>query len=250
MDFRLDSNEACAPGYSLLRLSPVEGKLPECRPGQFVEIKIDHTRALLRRPISICDADYERNQLILLVKDAGQATHELCLAAESSVFSILLPLGHGFSFPESKEKPVLLAGGGVGIAPLLYWGKELKRQGYIPVFLVGARRERDLLLGNELERIGSLNVATEDGSRGVKGLITAHPALAADYGAIYTCGPQPMMKAVAQAARISGTPCEASLENKMACGLGACLCCVEPTKEGNRCVCTEGPVFNIDELKW
>lgn len=250
MDFRLENNEACAPGYSLLRLSPVEGKLPECLPGQFVEIKIEHPRAMLRRPISICDADYERNQLILLVKDAGAATHELCNAAQGSLFSILLPLGRGFSLPESKEKPLLLAGGGVGVAPLLYWGKELRRQGYRPVFLVGARTHRDLLLGKEFETIGELNVATEDGSRGVKGLITAHPALSAQYGAIYTCGPQPMMKAVAAAARLSGTSCEASLENKMACGLGACLCCVEPTKEGNRCVCTEGPVFNIDELKW
>ncbi|MDE6062764.1 MAG: dihydroorotate dehydrogenase electron transfer subunit, partial [Duncaniella sp.] len=97
---------------------------------------------------------------------------------------------------------------------------------------------------------GKVHVCTEDGSEGVKGFVTAHPCLEEEYFRYYCCGPAPMMKAVAAVARRNGTDCEVSLENMMACGLGACLCCVEKTVKGNVCVCTEGPVFNINELTW
>ncbi|MDE6524115.1 MAG: dihydroorotate dehydrogenase electron transfer subunit, partial [Paramuribaculum sp.] len=109
----------------------------------------------------------------------------------------------------------------------------------------------DLLELDEFKRIGTVHIATDDGSAGVHGLVTQHPAIdSQDIDCIYCCGPAPMMKAVAAIARQNNVACEVSLENMMACGLGACLCCVENTVKGNVCVCTEGPVFNITQLTW
>ena len=126
----------------------------------------------------------------------------------------------------------------------------LKSEGFAPEFLLGARTAADLLSLDEFKNVGTVHVCTEDGSDGVEGFVTAHPCLSESYHRYYCCGPAPMMKAVAAMARRNGTDCEVSLENMMACGLGACLCCVEKTVKGNVCVCTEGPVFNINELTW
>lgn len=144
----------------------------------------------------------------------------------------------------------MLVGGGVGVAPLLYFGKILKENGYSPEFLLGARSKNDLLQLDLFEAIGKVNTSTEDGSHGEQGLVTKHSALAPGIDCIFCCGPAPMMKAVAAEARKIGAQCEVSLENMMACGIGACLCCVEKTVKGNVCVCTEGPVFNINQLTW
>lgn len=153
--------------------------------------------------------------------------------------------------PQQRDDKFLLIGGGVGIAPLLYFGKLIKDFGAAPIFLLGARSQNDLLELNEFEKYGKVFVTTEDGSMGVKGYVTNHPILQAEhYTRISTCGPKPMMVAVAKYARTAGISCEVSLENLMACGLGACLCCVEKTTEGNLCACTSGPVFNIDKLLW
>ena len=146
---------------------------------------------------------------------------------------------------------VLLVGGGVGVAPLLEYGKMLKEQGANPVFLLGARTADDLLLLDHFQAISTVYVTTEDGSAGEQGFVTQHSILRAQhFDRISCCGPKPMMMSVARYARQTSTPCEVSLENMMACGLGACLCCVEKTVKGNVCVCTEGPVFNIDDLTW
>jgi dihydroorotate dehydrogenase electron transfer subunit len=147
-------------------------------------------------------------------------------------------------------KKYLLVGGGVGSAPLYYLAEELKRGGHEFTILIGARSAKDLYLREAYEALGRVEYTTEDGSLGEKGYVTNHSLLAEKYDCIYTCGPKPMMMAVARYAREKGIACEVSLENKMACGLGACLCCVEDTKEGHKCVCTDGPVFSIDELKW
>jgi dihydroorotate dehydrogenase electron transfer subunit len=103
---------------------------------------------------------------------------------------------------------------------------------------------------DEFAAVGDVYLSTEDGSKGEKGFVTQHSVLAEEFSYIYTCGPKPMMQAVARIAREHNTPCEVSLENLMACGVGACLCCVEDTVEGHVCVCKEGPIFNIDRLKW
>ena len=151
----------------------------------------------------------------------------------------------------TEQKKVLLVGGGVGVAPLLYFGKQLKDRGMEPTFLLGASSAKDLLMLEEFEKYGRVFVTTEDGTAGEKGFVTQHSLLQKEsFDQISTCGPKPMMVAVARFARKEGVFCEASLENLMACGLGACLCCVEKTTEGNLCVCKEGPVFDVKRLMW
>ena len=163
----------------------------------------------------------------------------------------VIPLGNGFTMPSSPQEHPLLVGGGVGVAPLLYMGDCLRQMGCQPTFLLGARSEKDLLEREYFERIGRVFVTTEDGSCGEKGFVTNHSILEKEhFDRIYTCGPKPMMMAVGKYAKQNQIFCEVSLENKMACGLGACLCCVEKTTEGNICVCTEGPVLNIFKLLW
>ena len=127
----------------------------------------------------------------------------------------------------------------------------MREMGVEPTFLLGARGSEDLLQMDEFQRVGRVFVTTEDGTQGEKGFVTQHSLLAKEhFTRISVCGPKPMMVAVARFARQAQVPCEVSLENVMACGLGACLCCVEDTTEGHVCVCTEGPVFDIDKLKW
>jgi dihydroorotate dehydrogenase electron transfer subunit len=134
---------------------------------------------------------------------------------------------------------------------LLFFGDELKRAGFKPVFLLGARSKEDLVQLPDFRQRGTVHITTEDGSMGEKGYVTDHSILRDEmFDRIYTCGPKPMMVAVAKYAASKGIFCEVSLENTMACGIGACLCCVEKTTEGHKCVCTEGPVFNINQLTW
>ena len=152
---------------------------------------------------------------------------------------------------QSGQDVEILVGGGVGVAPLMYLGRKIKEMGGEPTFLLGARSKKELLLIDEYEKIGRVFITTEDGSEGEKGFVTNHSILSKEtFDMISTCGPKPMMMAVANYATKSGTDCEVSLENKMACGVGACLCCVEDTLDGHVCVCKDGPVINIKKLKW
>jgi len=145
----------------------------------------------------------------------------------------------------------LLIGGGVGSAPLLFLSQQLKQLGFDPVILLGARSENDILQYEDFKTIGDTYITTENGSLGEKGYVTDHSLLNSNiFSKIYACGPKPMLQAVAKYARQHETDCEVSLENMMACGIGACLCCVEKTVQGNTCICTEGPVFNINQLTW
>ncbi len=237
--------------YVEMSVTPADGQpLPPIQPGQFVQIAVETPGVFLRRPISINDVDLSSNTLTLLIRNAGKATSSLMSMHPGQKLNILLPLGNGFTLECNAGARVLLIGGGVGVAPLLYLGKCLKAAGLTPDFLLGARTEADLLEIEEFLAVGNLHISTEDGSRGCKGLVTANPILDSEFDRIYCCGPAPMMKAVASIAREKGIDCEVSLENMMACGLGACLCCVEKTVKGNVCVCTEGPVFNINSLTW
>lgn len=252
LDFKVRSIERLSGAYALLKLSPCAGSLPEgIAPGQFVQVRIeDSPSTYLRRPISVCMADYDAGELWLLVRNAGAGTKRMVEAKEGDVFNIVMPLGHGFSL-EKREGSILLVGGGVGVAPLLYLGKALKANGMKPEFALGARSSADLLLLDEFSKYGPVHLTTEDGSLGEKGFIINHSRFSEEISHIACCGPTPMMKAVAKIAKQRGISCEVSLENVMACGLGACLCCVEDTAdEGNVCVCKEGPVFNANRLKW
>lgn len=251
-DFRVIENRKIHSNYSLLRLTPAnDERLPEIEPGQFVEVRIDNSPStFLRRPISVNSVDREMNELWLLIRRAGEGTNALCDIAEGSTIDIMFPLGKGFSFPPDKNSRILLAGGGVGVAPLLYFGQLLREQGYKPQFLLAARSKDDLLELDLFKKTGEVHISTDDGSLGEHGLITGNTVLNSQFDMIYCCGPVVMMKAIAGICRRRGIACEVSLENMMACGLGACLCCVEKTVAGNVCVCTEGPVFNINQLTW
>lgn len=252
LDLRVTSVEQLSERYLLLVATNPAGPLPEMCPGQFAQLRIDDSKeTFLRRPISIHHADFERNEIAFLIQKVGKGTASLWLKRPGSTLNAILPLGKGFTMPKSPKQRVLLVGGGVGIAPLLFMGEEMQRMGARPTFLLGARSKSDLLLLDKYRACGTVYVTTEDGSEGEKGFVTQHSILQQEmFDNIAVCGPKPMMMAMASYAKQTGTVCEVSLENMMACGLGACLCCVEETKDGNVCVCKEGPVFNVEKLKW
>jgi dihydroorotate dehydrogenase electron transfer subunit len=237
--------------FVLLRLTS-ENPLPEMLPGQFVEVRVDETPSvLLRRPISIHYYNKETNELGLLVQIVGNGTRWMATLRVGDILNVVLPLGNGFTLSTDNSVRPLLVGGGVGVAPLLYLGMKLKEMGVEPTFLLGSRTENELMQIEEFEKYGRVFITTENGAVGEQGYVTQHTILAREqFGQVYTCGPKPMMMAVARWAKGAGVPCEVSLENKMACGVGACLCCVENTKDGHVCVCNEGPVFSIDKLSW
>ena len=250
LDLRVKSVEKVGGRYSLLKLTH-EQPLPEMVPGQFVEVRVDNSPStFLRRPISINFVDRDDNELWLLVAAIGEGTRHITTLKPGDTLNCVLPLGNGFTMPKSSSDRVLLVGGGVGVAPLLYMGAEMKRNGIEPTFLLGARSAADLLEIDLFRRYGRVCITTEDASEGEKGFVTNHSVLGEKFDMIATCGPKPMMVAVARYAYKAGVECEASLENMMACGLGACLCCVEKTTEGNLCVCKEGPVLNLKRLLW
>ena len=251
-DFRVIENKRLNPDFSVLRLQ-LDKDLPQIIPGQFAEVRIDNTQGvMLRRPISIHDVNYATNQLKLLVQNVGKGTNALCNLSYGTSLNLIYPLGNGFPILETDKK-TLLVGGGCGVAPLLFLGKYLKENGIIPRFLIGARNAKSLILKEEYGRVGELMITTDDGSEGFRGNVLNHPLMKAekpDFDVIYTCGPEVMMKALTKYSNKHGIDCFVSLENRMACGFGACLCCITPTIDGNKCVCVEGPVFNSKFLKW
>lgn len=259
LDLRVKSVEQIHERYVLIRLTD-EKPLPDMLPGQFLEIRVDSSpKTFLRRPISINYVDRQNNELWILVACVGDGTRRLAQLKDGDTLNCMLPLGNGFSLPSVPiGKKILLIGGGVGVAPLLYLGATLKESEIEPTFLLGARKQSDLLMISEIEKYGRVLVTTEDGSLGERGFVTNHSVLQQEhFDMIQCCGPTPMMRAVARYARDKGIECEVSLENLMACGLGACLCCVEKVLSGetaqhitNVCVCKEGPVFNIKRLLW
>ena len=238
-------------GRSVLLRLRAEHPLPEVVPGQFVQVRVDGSPSTyLRRPISIHDVDLRQNEITLLVQQVGEGTRHLAAVKMGDIINMMLPLGNGFSFPERGEK-CLLVGGGIGIAPLYYFAKVLNEKGIRPTLLLGGKSESDLLRLADYQKLGETYITTEDGSLGEKGFVTMHALWnQQSFDKIYVCGPKPMMKAVTKLAAEKNTWCEVSLENLMACGLGACLCCVEDTVDGHVCVCKEGPVFNTRRLKW
>ena len=219
------------------------------QPGQFVNILVPDTqKTFLRRPISICDVDYDNRQLRFYIRIVGEGTQKLSMLAEGDLLNILYPLGNSFTV-SGIQKPLLI-GGGCGIAPLMYLAKTFSRADILPTVLLGAQTEKALRWIDDFYTVSDIHISTDDGSMGECGLVTNHSLIQhlRQYDRIYTCGPEVMMKAVAKLADSACVSCEVSLENTMACGIGACLCCVTETTTGNRCVCTDGPIFEIHEL--
>ena len=261
LDLKVKAVERLSEKHILLKLTD-DNPLLEMLPGQFVEVRVDgSSTTFLRRPISINFVDRQLNELWLMVAMVGDGTRQLGHLQVGDTLNCVLPLGNGFSVqsnsvalsPQGKNnalQKMLLVGGGVGVAPLLYLGAELKAQGSEVTFLLGGRSAKDVLELDLFNKYGRVCVTTEDGTLGEQGFVTNHSVLVESFDKIFTCGPTPMMKAVARYAKEKSIYCEASLENMMACGLGACLCCVEKTTEGNLCVCKDGPVFPISKLLW
>ena len=248
-DFRVQQNKRLSANYFVLNLECPE-KLPEILPGQFAEVLIENSPSTyLRRPFSIYDVDYENNTLKLLIKSVGNGTSTLYHLDEGDTLNLIYPLGNSFSLPEDKK--VLLIGGGVGIAPMLLLAKYLDSCGIKVDVLIGGRTREDIIESELYSPYANVFITTDDGSIGEKGMVTQHSLFAREetgYSRIYACGPDPMMKAVADLAYSRGIPCEVSLENLMACGIGACLCCIVETTEGNKTTCVEGPVFDSRKL--
>jgi dihydroorotate dehydrogenase electron transfer subunit len=233
----------------------------EARPGQFVMIKAGQSaEPPLRRPFSILDASRERETFTLFVKAIGPGSRALCALPVGGVAQCLGPLGRPFTPPPGGTE-ALLVGGGYGVAPFSFMGSELARRGSRARLFYGGRARADLPLLERLRGQG-LDVvpATEDGSVGTRGLVTAPLEAHLDAGArprrLYACGPEAMMHAVARIAAARGLEAEVSLDPWMGCGIGTCLGCVvrvqgrDEARWKYRCACTEGPVFDAAHVVW
>ena len=218
--------------------------------GQFVSVYCNDGTKLLPRPISICEINKEEKALRLVYRVAGGGTAEFSQMKAGETLRILGPLGNGFPL---GEKSAFLIGGGIGIPPMLELAKELNCEKQI---VVGYRND-ELFLADELKQYGEVIVATEDGSVGTKGNVLdaiRENGLKADV--IYACGPTPMLRALKQYAAENDIECWISMEERMACGIGACLACVCKSKEkdhhtnvNNKRICKEGPVFRAEEIE-
>jgi dihydroorotate dehydrogenase electron transfer subunit len=233
-----------------------EGELVKAMtsPGQFVHIKVDdYDDLLLRRPISICDVNLEKNQLTMLYRAEGEGTTRLSKRLVDQEIDILGPLGHGFPLEETKAGEVaLLVGGGIGVPPLYYLSKQLKERRVKVIHVLGFQSEQDVFYEKEFSELGDTYITTVDGSYGTKGFVT--DAIAQNelsFDTLYSCGPNAMLKALTD--RFHDKRAFLSLEERMGCGIGACFACVchleeDPDGASYRKVCTDGPVFPIGEV--
>lgn len=224
----------------------------EAHPGQFVGVYPKDKSTILPRPISICEVNEEKSALRLVYRIAGLGTKEFSGFAAGDTVEILGILGNGFPLEEGEGKKVFLMGGGIGVPPILQLAKELDADKSI---LVGYR-DNALFLKEDLDKYGKVYVATEDGSAGTKGnVMDAIAANALEADVIFACGPMPMLRAIKKYAAEHQIKAYISLEEHMACGVGACLGCVVKTKEvdhhshvHNARICTDGPVFEAEEV--
>ena len=225
----------------------------QAKPGQFISVYSNDKSRVLPRPISICEIDREKGTLRIVYRVVGKGTEEFSKAEAGDSFEILGPLGNGFPIEEAKGKKVLMIGGGIGVPPMLQTAKEIEGEAII----VSGYRNQDLFLKEELESAGTLFIATEDGSVGTKGnVVDAIRENQIEADMMFACGPKPMLRALKNYALEKGIPCWISMEEKMACGVGACLACVCQSKDvdshshvHNKRICKDGPVFLSTEVE-
>ncbi len=211
-------------------------------PGQFVNIQL--AGQYLRRPISVCDCGGDT--LTLLYKVVGKGTRQMAAMGAGETLDILTGLGNGYDLTPAGDRPLLL-GGGVGVPPLYMLAKQLVAAGKEVTVILGFNTADEVFYEEEFKALGCrVTVATADGSRGVKGFVTDAMA-GLDYTYFYTCGPEPMLKAVYKAAATSG---QFSFEERMGCGFGACMGCSCQTITGYKRICKEGPVLTKEEILW
>ena len=212
-------------------------------PGQFVNVRLDGL--YLRRPISVCD--WQPEELTLIYKVVGKGTAQMASLPDGTVLSVLTGLGNGYDLTKSGERPLLL-GGGVGVPPLYLAAKLLRAAGKTVTAVLGFNTVDDVFYQDEFRALGVRTiVTTADGSCGTRGFVTDALADAGDYSYVYTCGPEPMLKAVYNAVETSG---QFSFEERMGCGFGACMGCTCKTKYGSKRICTDGPVLEKEEIVW
>ncbi|MBQ8207306.1 MAG: dihydroorotate dehydrogenase electron transfer subunit [Clostridia bacterium] len=211
-------------------------------PGQFVNIKLDGY--YLRRPISVCDVP-EDGTLVIIYKVVGKGTELMSSMTEGSL-DVLTQLGNGYDLTRSGDKPLLI-GGGVGVPPLYMLAKKLVEQGKKVSVILGFNTKDEIFYEDEFKALGAdVSVATADGSYGVKGFVT-NAMEGMDFSYFYTCGPEPMLRAICKATDVSG---ELSFEERMGCGFGACMGCSCKTLTGYKRICKDGPVMRKEEIIW
>lgn len=259
IDARVISNDTVCGGYMMARFDAAE-IAGSARPGQFVEVRVPGLdECSLRRPFSVCDC--VDGILTVLYKRVGRGTELLAGISAGSPVNLLGPLGNGFPVPDRGAFP-LLVGGGYGVAPLLFLAKTAPECGAV---FIGGRSSCDVLLAGEFEKIGwAVHICTDDGSLGLKGQVTravdrwldSHAGVKVEF---FGCGPAPMLRAVDERAYARGAEAWLSLDRRMACGVGACLGCVQKVRsvrsDSNsavilKSVCKDGPVFGSGEVVW
>ena len=237
--FKISLNEKLADNVYKMVLQGDTSDITAC--GQFINIQLEGL--YLRRPISVCDCD--ESSVTIIYKVVGKGTEQMSKMAVGETLDVLTGLGNGYDLLLSGDKPVLL-GGGVGVPPLYMLVKELKKQGKEVSVILGFNTSSEVFYENEFKALGcDVTVTTVDGSYGVKGFVTnAYPK---EYTYFYTCGPEPMLKAIYKTAETSG---QMSFEERMGCGFGACMGCSCKTITGYKRICKDGPVMLKEEILW
>ena len=237
--FTIQSNVALTDSVYKMVLVGDTSHITNC--GQFVNIQLDGM--FLRRPISVCD--YDESTLTIVYKVVGKGTEAMCKMNKGTELDILTGLGNGYDLRLSGDHPVLL-GGGVGVPPMYNLAKKLRAMGKQVTVILGFNTQSEIFYEEEFKALGcDVSVTTVDGSYGIKGFVT--DALPENYTYFYTCGPEPMLKAVYRATKTSG---EMSFEERMGCGFGACMGCSCKTLTGYKRICKEGPVMKKEEILW
>ncbi len=245
------SNDCLQPGvFSMWLKNRAITEL--AKPGQFIDFYLKDPSRLLPRPISICEIDGENDRVRIVFRVAGAGTDEIAHLDPGDTIEAVGPLGNGYK--PQNDGAALLVGGGIGIPPLLELAKQLKCKKTV----VLGYRDENTFLADEFRQYADVLIATEDGSVGTKGFVTdCIEQNDIEANALYSCGPLPMLKSVAKLAEQAGIPAYVSLEERMACGIGACLGCVVKTKDkdahtnvNNARICKEGPVFNAKDIDW
>lgn len=250
--FTVEENRRIARGIQEMRLrGDVSGITA---PGQFVDIRIPEF--FLRRPISVCDRDQENGHLTLVYKIAGEGTKALAEHRAGQTLDLLTGLGNGYDLAPAGRRP-LLVGGGVGVPPMFLLCRELVKIGASPIVILGFNTKEELFYEEAFRELGAeVIVTTADGSAGMKGFVTDAIARLTEgrlseqevpYTYFYTCGPEPMLRAVCESTTADG---QCSFEERMGCGFGACMGCSCRTKYGTKRICKDGPVLRKEEILW
>ncbi len=238
--FRIENQKKIAKDVFLMSLSGDTEAITAS--GQFVNIKLNGF--FLRRPISVCD--YDKNSLTLIYKVVGEGTAAMSVMDKGALLDVLTGLGNGYELTSSGDTPLLI-GGGVGVPPMYNLCKKLIGEGKKPTVILGFNGKDDIFFEEEFKSLGAkVYVTTVDGSYGIKGFVT-DAMRELEYSYFYTCGPEPMLKAVYNESKTGG---QFSFEERMGCGFGACMGCSCKTKYGNKRICKDGPVLTKEEIIW